>query len=73
MESQDCKETVANYDLYDMPQLKIYLDEERARTQWSLELLSVLGKWTDADFPDIEDLRKSLCADRFDWKIGIEG
>ncbi len=36
---------------------------ERARTQWPPELVSVLGTWTDDDFPDIEDLRKTLGTD----------
>ena len=36
---------------------------ERARTLWSPELVSVLGTWANADFPDIQDLRKTLGAD----------
>ena len=41
---------------------------ERARTQWPSELVSVLGTWADNDFPDIQDLRKTLGAD-----LGFDG
>lgn len=39
---------------------------ERARTQWPSELVSVLGTWADNDFPDIQDLRKTLGTDLHD-------
>ncbi len=41
---------------------------ERARTQWSSQLVSVLGTWADVDFPDIEDLRKTVGTD-----LGFDG
>ena len=41
---------------------------ERDRTQWPSGLVSILGTWADSDFPDIEDLRKTLDAD-----LGFDG